>query len=78
MEKLEFIKVAETTDIIFEGKSIGYIQEYLEETVWLELDYNGKLHKGVIKSQLVAMRNVEDYLYACAQLNKGCKTPQKF
>ena len=78
MERLEFIKVAETTDIIFDGKSIGYIQEYLEETVWLEVDYNGILHKGVIKSQLVAMRNVEDYLYACDQLKSSCKNPQKF
>lgn len=68
MERLEFIKVAETTDIIFDGESIGYIQEYLEETVWLELDYNGKLHKGIIANQLTAMTNVENYITACNNL----------
>ena len=65
MENLTFIKVAETTDIIFDGKSIGYIQEYLEETVWLELHYKGKLHTGIIANQLTAMTNVENYITAC-------------
>lgn len=65
MEKLEFIKEAETTDIIFDGKSIGYIQEYLEETVWLELHYKGKSQKGTRENQLTAMTYVENYITAC-------------
>ena len=65
MEKLTFNTVAETTDIIFDGESIGYIQEYLEETVWLELHYKGKSHKGIIANQLTAMTNVENYITAC-------------
>ena len=65
MENLTFIKVAETTDIIFDGKSIGYIQEYLEETVWLELHYKGNSHTGIIANQLTAMTNVENYITAC-------------
>lgn len=76
MERLEFIKVAETTNIIFDKKNIGYIQEYLEDTVWLELDYNGKLHKGIIENQLTAMINVENYITACNKINKLIKVPK--
>tara|TARA_R110000824_G_scaffold9013_2_gene40773 strand:- start:145 stop:348 length:204 start_codon:yes stop_codon:yes gene_type:complete len=65
MEKLTFNTIAETTDIIYDGESIGYIQEYLKETVFLELHYNGKSHKGVIANQSTAITNVENYITAC-------------
>ena len=65
MEKLTFNTIAETTDIIYDGESIGYIQEYLEETVFLKLHYNGKSHKGIIENKSTAIANVENYITAC-------------